>query len=238
MQKNRDPYTAPASELGGEPRASGGSLDQAMTQDMGWRVGDVMGEAWQLVSGFKGSYWAALLMYMLIAAGMTFVTGLFGGDSALLRFVGEMIAYLVTLPLFAGIYVLAIHRAAGRDVSWNDILGYFDRMLPLFLLFVAVGVLTMVGFIFLILPGIYLMIAYLFAMPLMVEKNLSLWDAMEASRKSITRCWFRFFGLSLLIFLVLIVSTIPLGIGLIWSVPWAGLCFGVVYREMYGVEQG
>ena len=235
--QNRDPYTTPASDLGAAQPAGGGSVEQALQQDMGWRIGDVMGEAWQLVSGFKGSYWAALLVYALVSFAIGFVVALLAPDSVMMAALGEVLSTLVTLPIFAGLYVLAIHRAAGREVTWSQVLQYFEKMLPLFLLFILVSLFTTIGFILLILPGIYLMIAYLFSIPLMVEKHLSIWDAMESSRKSISRCWFRMFGVFLLIILLLIVSAIPLGLGLIWSIPWAALCFGVIYREMYGVEQ-
>jgi hypothetical protein len=32
-------------------------------------------------------------------------------------------------------------------------------------------------------------------------------------------------------------SMIPLGIGLIWTMPWFTLCAGIIYRNAFGVEE-
>ncbi|MEZ4291022.1 MAG: hypothetical protein R3E53_11035 [Myxococcota bacterium] len=74
----------------------------------------------------------------------------------------------------------------------------------------------------LIVPGVYLAIAYQMAMPLVIERGLGLWDALETSRKAITHCWFRY----LLVLLVAVAGLgaelldRPFGIGAIWALPF------------------
>ena len=60
------------------------------------------------------------------------------------------------------------------------------------------------------------------AIPLIVERGLSPWQAMEASRKAITQHWFKVFGLFLLL-------------GLIWTIPLFVMVMGVLYRTIFGV---
>lgn len=98
-----------------------------------------------------------------------------------------------------------------------------------------VTVLVYLGTLLLILPGIYLGVAYLLAMALVVERGLSPWQAMEASRQAIGQHWFKVFGLLLLLGAILLVSALPLGIGLIWSLPLSVAALGVLYREIFGV---
>ncbi|MNG14005.1 hypothetical protein D3C84_977260 [compost metagenome] len=69
----------------------------------------------------------------------------------------------------------------------------------------------------------------------MVERGLSPWQALEASRKAITQHWFKVFGLCLLLGLITMVSAIPLGIGLVWSIPLFVIAMGVLYRTIFGV---
>ena len=71
----------------------------------------------------------------------------------------------------------------------------------------------------LLIPGIYLSIAYRLAIPLVVERGLSPWQALEASRKAISQHWFKVFGLFFVLMLIMLLSMIPLGIGLIWTLP-------------------
>jgi uncharacterized membrane protein len=94
---------------------------------------------------------------------------------------------------------------------------------------VLMGLLIVGGFFLLVLPGIYLAVAYSFAPYLIVEKNMGVWEALETSRKAITTCWWRYFGLLLIAVLLCIVGTIPLFIGLIWVLPILAIAIGEVF---------
>ena len=59
-----------------------------------------------------------------------------------------------------------------------------------------------IGFILLVIPGIYLSFAYMFSLPLMIEKDLTAWQALEVSRKAVTRIWFRATGFLLLVMML------------------------------------
>ena len=77
----------------------------------------------------------------------------------------------------------------------------------------------------------------MFAVPLMLEKNLSIIDAFEASRKAVTHHWFKLFGLLFVMGLILFLSMLPLGIGLIWTMPMMMAVIGVLYRRMFGISE-
>ncbi len=76
----------------------------------------------------------------------------------------------------------------------------------------------------------------MFALPLVVEKNMSAWRALETSRKVLTRVWFRFFGLLLLLMLVNLLTVVTLFIASIWTVPWSVLTISMVYTKLFGAE--
>jgi len=98
-------------------------------------------------------------------------------------------------------------------------------------------ILTYLGIFLLIIPGMYLAIAYCMTMFLIADRNLGAWQAMETSRQAVTKRWFKFFGLLLLVGLLVGASALPLGIPLIWTIPWAINVLGVVYRRTFGVAQ-
>ena len=58
------------------------------------------------------------------------------------------------------------------------------------------------------LPGLYLFVAWIFSVPLVADKRLEFWSAMELSRKVVTRVWFEMFGLVVLAFLPVILTYI------------------------------
>jgi uncharacterized membrane protein len=95
----------------------------------------------------------------------------------------------------------------------------------------------MLGFALLIIPGIYLSIGYMMTYPLIMDKDLSPWEAMEASRKAIHHHWFQIFGLFFVMGLIFIASALPLGIGLFWSIPMGVIMTGIIYRTIFGTEK-
>jgi uncharacterized membrane protein len=142
----------------------------------------------------------------------------------------------ITGPITAGLFVYAIHRAAGDGkVSSSDIFSHFGLMMPLLGLVLLQYLLIVLGLVCVILPGIYLALAYSLAIPLRVEHQLGTWEALETSRKAISQCWFQVLGLFVLLGLAAGVGTIiTLGIGLIWIVPWYFMVMGVLYNKIFG----
>ena len=104
------------------------------------------------------------------------------------------------------------------------------------LAYLAMSGLIFLGFLLLVLPGIYLAVSYTFTYPLIVDKGLSVWEAMELSRKTVTKQWFKFFGLGLVSGFFIIISAIPLGIGLFWSVPTIYISYGLLYHHLFDEE--
>lgn len=224
----------------GHAEFSGASLENALAGNFQWRIGDVLNDGLDKLSGFKRSWWGATLMYygitFVLAAVLGVVVSVLPGE-ALTSILSQVILVAVTLPMMVGIMILGIRRAADLPVRATMIFDYYSKTVPIVLLYLAMTVVIMLGFILLVLPGIYLAVAYMLALPLLVEKNLGIWEAMEASRKAITKCWFRFFGLMLLMMVIVMISAIPLGIGLIWTLPLLSIALGAVYRDVFGVTE-
>lgn len=224
---DNNPYQAPANDLN--------TNTTAVAPNPNWTIGEVLSEAWHQVSGFKGTYWGALLIYMGIVIVTSGVFGFLGEDSVMMGIISQIVIGLISYPLAAGLMMIAIKRSVGLPTNAFMIFDYYPKTIPIFLLYLLMMVLIVIGLILLILPGIYLAVAYTMALPLLVEKNMGIWEALETSRKSITACWFRFFGLVLIGMIILMVSAIPLGIGLIWTLPFISIAVGIVYRNHFGV---
>ncbi len=205
----------------------------------------VLRESWEKTSGLKGSFWAAAVILILV---MLAFGALLGGGGVLLAsgdgvsggiissLMLQVVIMAIMYPFMAGIIMLGIHRSVELPLSYTSVFGYFAYTLPLLGVAVLMSILITLGFLLLIIPGIYLSLAYMFAVPLVVEKNLGVWEAMETSRKAVTTHWFKLFFLFLLMGLILLISALPLGIGLIWTCPMMLAMTGVMYREIFGVE--
>ncbi len=82
-------------------------------------------------------------------------------------------------------------------------------------------------------PSTYLLVGYVFMLPLIADRQLTIWSAMETSRRAVHRQWIQMFGLLVASGMVLLVSAILLGIPLLLTMP---VCVGalmVAYTDSF-----
>ena len=146
----------------------------------------------------------------------------------------ELLFSIITLPLGVGLGLLGIRRAAGKATPVSTLWEPYAYAIPIIVMYILMVVLIAAGFLLLVLPGIYLSVAYSFAPYLIVERNMGVWEALETSRKAITAYWWRYFGLMLVLVLLFIIGSIPLLIGLIWVIPIMVIATGEVFEKTFG----
>lgn len=241
-----NPYAAPVSNLQEVSSSQTPTIAEALNRGYDFRIGDVIGESWRLVKGTKGIIFGGLVIFYVVMFVATSVLGAIFGAIGLLseaslsailigQFVISVLASALTYPFLAGVNMVGIRRAANQPVSFNEVFSGLGLFVPLLITAVVMTVLVYIGSLLLLLPGIYLGVAYMLAMPLVIERGLSPWQALETSRKAISQHWFKVFGLFLVLGLIMALSMIPLGIGLIWSMPLFIISMGVLYRTIFGV---
>lgn len=228
-----------------------GSIEKAISGDFEFSISSIIKESWERTKGNKGTIWLALILYFVVAGITTIVLkyafGMvgyplptepsFSVDYLGLSLISSILQYIIVGPIAIGLIMLGIKISTDQPNEPTDIFNYFPYVWKLLATYVVMYALIIVGFCLFILPGIYLMIAYYLALPLVVEKDMNVWQALEASRKAVTHVWFRVFGLFIVLVLILMVSALPLLIGLVWTLPLFVLSYGVVYRNIFGVEK-
>lgn len=256
----QNPYSVPGSELM-EKAAPGQalSIEEALTRRYDFAIFDLLGEAWRKTKGTKGLIWGGLFAYIGVMIGVqialyliTLVLGvgavglaaLGGGDGAamagvagllLVTIFSSLITLALTYPFMAGFNMIGIRQAAGQPLRFAEFFSHFGRTLPLFGAGLLVTLVTVIGFLLFVLPGIYLSIATILTIPLVVERKLSPWQAMLVSCKAINQHWFKVFFLFIVMNIILWISMLPLGMGLIWTVPMVIVMIGVLYNRIFGV---
>ena len=115
---------------------------------------------------------------------------------------GNVLSYVIGPPLWAGFIIVAMKLLLNQAIEVNDFTLGFKFILPLLLYSVVSSVFISVGFVLLILPGVYLLVGYLFTSWLIVDRKLDFWPAMELSRKTIHQHWFEVFGFFLILCLI------------------------------------
>ena len=206
-----------------------------MSTSTDWSIGEVLKSASEKQVGFKFNYFIALIIYGAVSIAITLVQeATVGTTGDLAASLVEIIVTLILFPLGVGLGLLGIRRAAGKETPVSTLWEPYSHAIPLIVMFVLMAVLIVAGFFLLVLPGIYLSIAYSFSPYLIVEKNMGVWEALETSRKAITEYWWRYFGLMLVALLLVIIGSIPLLIGLLWVLPIVAIATGEVFAKTFG----
>jgi len=170
------------------------------------RVGQCLAQSWSLLTANFG-----------LLFGATFLVWMISLIIQLIPVVG-MFYPVIWGVLYGGLYLVFLNRIRGRPASVGDVFAGFSASFAQLLLagFVSV-VLTVIGLLpcCLIVPGLFLFVAWIFSVPLVADKRLEFWSAMELSRKVVTRVWFEMFGLILLVFLPVILAFLVVEIKII-----------------------
>lgn len=128
-------------------------------------------------------------------------------------------ALLLAPPLYSGFYLVAFKISGGQQVIYPDFFSGFSYYLPTILIWLVGQVLVSLGIFALIIPGIYLAVAYNFAVLMAIFGGFDFWTALEESRKLITVRWWKFFVYTLIILLINLGGILTFGLGLLVSVP-------------------
>jgi uncharacterized membrane protein len=167
--------------------------------------------------------------------GFTLVIFVASALSSRMNFAGSFIISAVTTSFYAGYSIAAFRILSGQPFQFNDFFRGFNYFLPLFLAGLAGGFIVCIGFILFLLPGIYLAVCYMFTTFLIIDYRMEFWQAMETSRKIITKHWFAFFGFAFVLFLINLLGILALGIGTLVSIPVSACATAIAYKEVIGL---
>lgn len=243
-----DIYATPAADV--TPRVSGpragGNVEDAIEGNIEVKMLETLGEAWRGLKGFKLKchiasviWFLVYIVALLVMLPVVFGLAAIGADETTAAIIGQVLQFIAiaaTMPMVVGITIMGIRHSQGKSVSAGSIFNHFHRAPAAILSYFLMIVMITLGYLLLILPGIYLSFAYMYALPLVVEKEMGPWRALEVSRKALTRIWFRAAGFLMLITLLITLGMIPLGIPLIWILPWVTLAYAMVYFKLFGAE--
>lgn len=170
--------------------------------------------------------WNLLTQHFWLIVGAAFVLGLIQGAVGLLAGV-----------CMGGLYFLLLKLIRGERAEFGDAFAGFSlAFLQLFLAGLISSLLTCAGLLLCLLPGIYLAVAWIFALPLVIDKKMDFWPAMELSRKVVHRHWWVFFGLLLVNVLICLLGLAACIIGVFIAQPVAFGALAYAYEDIFGAK--
>lgn len=212
--------------------------------DTDFTVGDTIKEAWQKTKGAKGAVWGGILVMYLIIFGISFAGFWVSGQSdtytgVVINSGLQLMTSWLSMLFTGGLMLIGVRRALEQRVSWKMVFAAFSgkKILSVSIATFLQLLLIVIGFLLLVLPGIYLTVGYALTLPLILDKGLGPWEALETSRKAIHKKWWTVLGMYLVMMLLYMVAIVPLGLGLIWAVPMFMVLVGVLYSRLFGLSE-
>ncbi len=204
--------------------------------------------SWKLFQVNFGVLIAGTLIFLVVIGGLnqliamytrSMVESLMAGNVSLAPILLIMLWNIPEMALTAilsgGLYQLMLNLMRGRPAGIGDVFSGFTTSLPqLALAGVVVQLLTVLGLLACVVPGIYLSVAWIFTVPLIADRGLGFWAAMELSRKTVTKQWWMVFCLLIVVALISLAGFLACCIGLAASLP---IAFGVLlyaYEDIFG----
>jgi hypothetical protein len=181
--------------------------------------------------------WALVMANLPVLAGATLLAWAIGVGLGFVPIIGWVAGVLVGSILHGGVLYMFVRRIRGEDVQLGNMFDGFNiAPLPLLLAGLLVGVLTALGFILCIAPGVYLAVGYLFVLPLVIDKKLDFWPAMEVSRQVVHKHWWSMFLFAIVLVLIICLGALACGFGLILAVPLVFAALSFVYEDLFGTR--
>ena len=178
--------------------------------------------------------WGLFKQYPTGFVGFCLINLLIQGVLNSLSYVGVAAAAAISTPLLMGNFIVSAKLLHGQPPEFRDFFTGFQYFLPLLLLSVVAGLFISIGTLLLIIPGVYLAVAYLFVSYLVVDRGLDFWPAMELSRRTVHPRWFSYFAFVLLVVLLNLAGAVALGVGLLVTIPLSFCTVTAAYADIFG----
>ncbi len=196
--------------IGALPSAAAAPGGAARANDPGWqadvetrpaelRLGECLAAGW--------SFMGANFGFLIGAVLLTWVANAFFSVVAMaIPILGAIVALCFFGVVWGGYYYACLRRMRGENVGPAEVFSGFRLAFGQLLLAGLIStLLTEIGVCFCVIPCIYLGIAWSLALPLVIDRQMFFWSAMELSRKVVTKVWFEMLALVIVTFLPLVI---------------------------------
>jgi hypothetical protein len=140
-------------------------------------------------------------------------------------------------PAYAGLFWFFLKRIRGQNAKFEDAFAPFsEAFLQTFVAGIVVTVLVVFGVICCIIPGLIFAALWTFTWPLLMDKRLDFWPAMEVSRRVLWANFGGVIGLMLLSILVLFAGLCICGVGYYVAFPVVIAAQAYAYEDFFGAQ--
>jgi uncharacterized membrane protein len=144
----------------------------------------------------------------------------------------SLISSIIQTILEIGVIKIGLDIVDGKTPDFKDLYSNYNRFIEFFLTSLIVGIIIVVGFILLIIPGIYFAVRYQFTPYIVVDKKLAYKKAWDTSAEMVKGRWMKVFLFDLSLIGLNILGVLALGVGLFLTIPTSIFASIYLYRKL------
>jgi len=147
---------------------------------------------------------------------------------ALLSIAGAVLSIVVS----RGILKISIEEARDQNSSWRSLICNWREIGWYFVASLVYGLITLAGFLLLIIPGIYWSLKYQYMLYLVVDKKMGIRESMSTSAKMTDGVKWDLVGFGFVTGIINLLGFLALLIGLFLTVPATAVARAKVYDRL------
>ena len=204
-----------------ETQASFPSYEELGAAGVDLPVGEVLQEAWSITRDNLGPLLLGSLAVSVLSIAVASL--------------GVITGWLAT-PLTAGIQIAVLRLLHRQPLQIANFFDGFRRFMPLLLVGLLNNALVSAGAVFLVLPGIYLGIAFTWAVWLVLDRDENHWEALKGSLQVVNGSFGATFVLLLALGGINLLGALACGLGAVFTLPFSLVALGVAYQRIFGLQ--
>jgi hypothetical protein len=200
--------------------------EEVLARDYRIEIGNCISRGWELV---KSDFW------LLVGASVVACVIVAGG---FIPYLGVLVGLILGGPMMGGLYALYLKKIRGQPASFGDaFIGFSVAFGSLLGAYVVSALLSFLGLLFCLAPGIYLGVSWMFALALVIDRRMDFWQAMELSRKVVTKHWWSMFAFLIVVGLLSLLGVLACCVGVFVTTAIAEAALMYAYEDIFGAQR-
>ncbi len=146
--------------------------------------------------------------------------------------IGALFFWLLQVLVSIGVTKIALSFVKGKKPPYSMLFDGIEHLVSMVVSSLLYGVMTFVGFVLLILPGIYIWVRFQFYGYCIIEHKAGPIEALQMSWHMTDGKFWNVLLVNLVVIGINILGVLALGIGLLWSIPTTMVAFAHIFKQL------
>ncbi len=191
-------------------------------------LSEVLSFGW---NAMKENLWFFVVTFLIVFA-LNVAQGLLTGGNSFLSFLFLIAFYALSVIVGMGVIKVTLKLVDGQKPEYSDLISSYPLFWSYFGASIIFGIMTGIGYMLLIIPGIIVSIQFGLYGFLVIDKGMPAIASLQQSSKITNGAKWKLFGLGLISILINIAGLLCLGIGLIATIPTTFVAWAYAYRKL------